>query len=272
LTKVLVLTGVAAVIGGAGVTLGAVRARERAAFLPLEAAVPVVASTVQGTVPSDSARVARLLQAARGINTAMCELAAGVVDGRFGWSSDANPEWRAGGSADSLARDVVAWVHRHEPDATTVSVLRTAIADSDPCVRRLAAPLLGRVKHPSAYDAMVQALGASDAAVREAGALALGFADDPRSIQALSVRLSDDAPRVRATAAWALGEIELPAVVDPLINALGDSDPIVRQAAARALGEVENAKAIPPLTNLLKSDRDAAVRKAAALALGEIIG
>lgn len=273
LGKVLALSGVTAVVGGAGVTLGAVRARERAAFLPLS--VGPAATTVlqpQGRAPTDAERATRLLQAARGSNVAMCEIAAQTIDGRFGWSSDAYGDWRAGGAADSLARDVVAWVQRHQVDATAVPVLRDAIADSDACVRRLAAPLLGRVRDASAYQAMVDALRSADAGVREAGALALGFADDPRSVAPLSERLRDDSPRVRATAAWALGEVDLPAVVRPLIGALADSDALVRQAAARALGEVEDLTAIPPLTDLLKSDRDASVRRAAAVALGEIIG
>ena len=267
------LAGVAAVVtlGGIGVTLGAVHAREREVFVLPPGAPPVVALAQEPRAVADSVRVRRLLDAARGANAILCDLVASTVDGRSGWYSDFDTDFRAG-ATDSLARDVVSWVQHREVDATAVALLREALTDSDRCVRRLAAPMLGRVEDPSAMQAMLSALTSSDAGVREVGALALGFADDPRSIPPLVERLRDDSPRVRATAAWALGEMEHRDVVRPLVGALADTDPMVRQSAARALGEVEDASAVPPLTDLLKSDRDPAVRRAVAWALGEILG
>jgi len=267
------LVGAAAVVtlGGIGLTLGAVHARERAVFVPLPGASPVIARTQERRPVADSGRVRRLLDAARGANAILCDLVASTVDGRSGWYSELDSDFRAG-ATDSLARDVVAWVQHREVDATAVPVLRDALTDSDRCVRRLAAPMLGRVRDPSAMQAMLAALASSDAGIREVGALALGFADDPRSIPPLIERLRDDSPRVRATVAWALGETEHRDAVRPLVGALADSDPMVRQSAARALGEVEDASAVPPLTDLLKSDRDPAVRRAVAWALGEILG
>ena len=264
-----VTIGVAAAITvvGVGAALGAVRKNHNIVFLPLPEA-SIIASNQQ-TSPTDSTRVRQLLDAARGANALMCDLATGAVDGRFGWSSDDN--YTAGG-ADSVSRDVTRWVHEHEVDATALPTLRAGLADADACVRRLAAPLLGRIKTPAAYQAMTSALSSSEAAVREMGALALGYLEDPRSIGQLTERLKDDAPRVRATAAWALGEIERPESVPPLIDALKDQDSMVRRSAAHALGEVEDAKAIPALTDLLRGDRDPEVRRAAALALGEIMG
>ncbi len=258
-------------LGGIGLTLGAVHARERAVFLSLPGSSPAIAQAQERRAVADSARVRRLLDAARGANAILCDLVASTVDGRSGWYSELDTDFRAG-ATDSLARDVVSWVQHREVDATAVPVLRDALMDGDRCVRRLAAPMLGRVRDPSAMQAMLAALAASDAGIREVGALALGFADDPRAIQPLVERLRDDSPRVRATVAWALGEMEHRDVVRPLVGALADTDPMVRQSAARALGEVEDASAVPPLTDLLKSDRDPAVRRAVAWALGEILG
>ena len=255
-------------VGLAGSTLGTAQAGERTVFLPY----PARAAQPSLEQRADSGRVHALLQAARGTNPVMCELAANVVDGRSGWGSGWDDSFRAGGSMDPVAADVASWVRHHDVDATAVPLLRAALADSDWCVRRLGAPLLARVHSESATQAMLAALTASDAGTREMGALALGFADDPRSVTPLIARLHDDSARVRATAAWALGELERRESVRPLIDALGDPDALVRESAARALGEVEDASAIPALTDVLKSDRAAAVRRAAAWALGEIVG
>lgn len=263
---VLALAGAALVVGRVGATLGTAHASEPLVILPYPTTITQAARDRERM---DLPRVRALLDAARGVNAVACELAAVAVDGRSWSGSDG--EFRAGGSADSVARDIATWVH-HDVDAATVPLLRTAIADSDWCVRRFAAPLLGRVHDPSALQAMTAALGSSDATTREMGTLALGFAEDARTIPQLAARLHDDAPRVRATAAWALGEIDRKEAARPLIDALGDSDASVRESAAQALGEVEDTSAIPPLTDLLKSDRVAAVRRAAARALGEIIG
>jgi hypothetical protein len=235
--------------------------------------VPLPASTFQSAArqqPADSARVRALLQAARGTNALVCELAARTVDGRSGWSSDGM--FTAGGAADSVAGNVMEWLYDREISAATVPLLRSAIGDSDWCVRRLAAPILGRVHDPSATQAMLAALAAPEASTREMGALALGFAGDTHTVAPLVARLRDESPRVRATAAWALGEMESKAAVRPLIEVLKDADASARESAAHALGEVKDTAGIVPLTDVLKSDREPAVRRAAARALGEISG
>jgi hypothetical protein len=270
--KVLVLVGVATVITGAGVALGAVGAARRAFLPPPSLATPSVPSQQRAPV-ADSTRVRQLLQSARGANAVMCDLAARIVDGRNGWWSGSDAIFGIATSADSGARDVVSWVQHREVDAIAVPVLRDGLSDPDACVRRLSAPLLGRIRHPSASQARLGALGATEDVVREMGALALGFTDDSTAVAPLTERLRrDSAPRVRAMAAWALGEIERPESTRPLIDALRDAEALVRVSAAHALGEIEDTSAIPALTDLLKSDRDANVRRAAALALGEIAG
>jgi len=240
---------------------------DRWVFVPLPASAFQSAPRQQ---PSDSSRVRALLQAARGTNALVCELAARTVDGRSGWSSDGG--LTAGGAADSVIGDVVESIHERGISAATVPLLRAAIGDPDWCVRRLAAPILGRVHDPSATQAMLGALAAPEAGTREMGALALGFASDTQTVAPLVARLRDESPRVRAAAAWALGEMESKAAVRPLIDVLRDADAGVRESAARALGQVEDTAGIVPLTEVLKSDRDPAVRRAAAKALGEIAG
>ncbi len=242
-------------------------ANERSVFVPLPASAFQPAPRQQ---PADSSRVRALLQAARGTNALVCELAARTIDGRSGWSSDGG--FMGGGAADSVAGDVVDWIHERGISAATVPLLRTAIGDSDWCVRRLAAPILGRVHDPSATQAMLAALAAPEAGTREMGALALGFAGDTHTVAPLVARLRDDSPRVRSTAAWALGEMESKAAVRPLIEVLKDADAGVRESAAHALGEVEDTAGIVPLTEVLRSDAVPAVRRAAAKALGEIAG
>ena len=268
LAKAFLVVAAATLVVRVGVALGVARTSKPVVFVPFPAGV---AQATQSRQLADSAQVRALLQAARGANTLVCELAARTVDGRFGWSSD-DGMFSPGGSADSLGRDVVSWVHERQLDPSTVPILRSAIADQDWCVRRLAAPILGHVRDPSAMQAMLAALGASDAGTREMAALALGFADDARAVAPLVARLGDESARVRATAAWALGEIESKDAVRPLIGALRDADALVRESAAHALGEVEDTAGIAPLTEVLKSDRVPSVRRAAAKALGEIAG
>ena len=271
--RVLALTGLVAG-AGAGVALAAAGTVSRKAFLVPPGGVPAIAPQAMArTAVGDSARVRQLLESARGVNGLVCDLAARTVDGRSGWWSGSDAVAAISSSGDSLARDLVTWMHHREIDAVAVPVLRNALADTDPCVRRLAAPLLARIRDRSARQAMLAALSAGEASVREMGALALGFAGDTSGVAPLERQLRDDSsPRVRATAAWALGEIERPESARVLMDALRDADASVRRSAAHALGEIENTIAIPALTELLKSDRDADVRRAAAQALGEIIG
>lgn len=265
IAQTIIVVGAVLLVGRAA-TSGVAQATERTAFLPL----PTSPQAIREREGMDVTRVRALLDAARGANTVACELAAAAVDGHS-WSSHGDGDFRAGGSGDSVARDIAAWVH-NDVDPAAIPILSAAIADRDWCVRRLAAPLLGRVRNAASLQAMHQSLGAADAGTREMAALALGFAEDPRSIPPLVARLKDDAPRVRATAAWALGEIDRKEAVRPLMGVLGDSDALVRESVAHALGELEDTAAVSALTDLLKSDREPTVRRAAARALGEIIG
>jgi HEAT repeat protein len=86
-------------------------------------------------------------------------------------------------------------------DSAVVHLLRPALDDPDPCVRRFAIPLLGRTRHRFAASTLRQAIRAPDAATREAAALGLGYADDHGAAPSLIGLLGDDAPTVRAASA-----------------------------------------------------------------------
>lgn len=166
----------------------------------------------QATGRDDVANVTALLAAVRGGNTILCELAArsSTWDGNWKWEGPVTPPSDTGTGGDGARRFASSSPRSRE----VVAPLRAALGDTDACVRRFAAPLLGRTKHGDARDALVSALRDASALVREAAAVGLRFAED------------------RAT-------------IDPLARALADADVSVRRAAAWALGEIEDARAIP---------------------------
>jgi HEAT repeat protein len=193
-------------------------------------------------VRNDVAALSRYLDAVRGANPVLCELAARNADASGWWSRfgphDDNPL-----DVDSAAASVVAWVQRGDKYATIVPQLRAALRDTDACVRRVAGSLLGRVKHSSATSALVAALDDASAETRYVAALGLGMSESSLAVTAVEPlirRLSDESPRVRRTAAWALGSVEARAALVPLIELLGrDNDPRVRQTAAWAIGQID---------------------------------
>jgi HEAT repeat protein len=137
--------------------------------------------------------------------------------------------------------DEVRWATGRPDDASDIPTLRAGLEDADACVRRVSARLLGRVRHPDAVEALLDALGSSSATTRQLAAIGLGYAEDRSA-------------------------------VDPLLDGLGDDVAAVRAAVAWALGEIEDVRAVAPLTRLLRDDPDRDVRRAAALALGEVMG
>ena len=203
------------------------------------------AQSADPAIPADSLAVA-LLATVRGSDSVVCELAVRAIDGRHGWSSTADELAGVGAPLTALQRATVQWAvgdEDGEPSGaapTSVAPLATALADADPCVRRIAALKLGRMRDPRGIDALRAALASSNADQRAIGALGLGYAEDPAAIDALGGALDDASPDVRAAATWALGEIEDARAIPLLIPVLGeDEDPAVRRVAAWALGEIE---------------------------------
>lgn len=116
--------------------------------------------------------------------------------------------------------------------------IRTAVADTDPAVRRRAAELAGR-----------------------------------RPTVALDRLLADDDPTVVEVAAWAAGEQEdvTDPVLDRLIQLATDAEqPLVREAAAASLGAIGDPRGLPAV--LAACTDKPHVRRRAVLALAPFDG
>lgn len=188
--------------------------------------------------PDDSTTLAGLLAAARGANPVLCGLAARAVEQEWGDFFPGDVTLPASGGGAVLP--TVPALLRMLRNPAVVTPLGAAIADRDPCVRRLAAPLLGRTRQPRAVELLRNALAEHNADVRAAGALGLGFAQHAGTVAPLIAALRDSAPQVRAMAAWALGEIEDTTARAPLTRLLiADDAADVRKAAAWALGKLK---------------------------------
>ena len=189
-------------------------------------------------VPDDTIGIVKLLGVVRGANPLVCEMATRTADMRGSWSM-----WGPL-SGDPLVMDSVSaalldWIQHQHNDPAVVPRLNTAMHDDDGCVRRVAASLLSRVRHPTAVSALLSALDDSQAGTREVAAFGLGMARAPAAADALERKLRDASPAVRRAAAWALGQIEVKKAVPALIDLLArDSDARVRQTAAWAIGSI----------------------------------
>ena len=219
-----------------------------------------------------AAELARFLAGVRGLNPVACELALRAVDGRGNWWGRLGV---APGAVDTAAQGLVYDVMHGTLGADAVAPLRDALADADPCARRVAAPLLARVDAPGGVEALVAALRASAVGTRAAAAVGLGFAgrrhaDPGGAAPALVAALRDADANVRTASAWALGRLSAREAVPALLEALRDARADVRESAAGALGEIEDPRAVDPLAAALRGDADPRVRRAAAWALGQM--
>jgi len=224
------------------------------------------------------AEIARLLAGVRGATPIACELALRAVDTQGGWFGRYGT---APGAVDTAAQGLVHDVTNGVLGPDVVPPLRDALTDADACVRRTAAPLLGRVEGTAGVDALVAALRASASGTREVAAIGLGFAGRRRTETAaasagaaagpaLIAALRDGEAEVRTAAAWALGRLEVHDAVPALMTAMRDPSAWVRESAAAALGEIEDPRAVEPLATALTGDADPRVRRAAAWALGQM--
>jgi HEAT repeat protein len=194
------------------------------------------------TTRDDTTAVARLLAAVRGSDPLLCEMAVRNVDMHGWWSNGPSSALET----DSASTALILWIQRQHDDPVVVPRLRSALRDSDACVRRVAGSVLGRVEHPSALAALMAAIDDPNPDTRNAAAIGLGLGDersqkDPAVATGLIRKLRDESPAVRRSAAWALGAIEAREALLPLIDILGkDTDARVRQVAAWAIGQLKD--------------------------------
>lgn len=185
---------------------------------------------VQRTTP-DSLYAMQAMDAARGVSPRACDMMMRWLGSGWWGSLNRQPDMH------QEFLDQARWMAEPSSDGAAVGPLARGLQGSDVCVRRVAARLLGHIRHPTAAEALLAALGSADAATRAAAAVGLGYAKQRRTVPRLVAALEDPAPAVRAAAAWALGEIDDPQATPHLIQLLQrDRDPAVRRAAAWALG------------------------------------
>jgi hypothetical protein len=106
---------------------------------------PAMLEAQSGT--QDQAKV--LLDGMRGANAMQCELA---LQGMNNWWNNGPEPGR-----DPAAWTVIRYAAHREVPAGSVQMLATALRDTDPCVRRVAARLLGRSELPAARARLIEA-------------------------------------------------------------------------------------------------------------------
>ncbi|MDH4130416.1 MAG: HEAT repeat domain-containing protein, partial [Gemmatimonadota bacterium] len=132
--------------------------------------------------------------------------------------------------------------------------------------RAWAANILGELKAPRAFSALVGALKNLDDEVRAKAAGALGKLGDRRAVTyLLDHLLTDPAPFVRARIATALGQFAGNEVVDRLVRSLGDPAWWVRMRSVEALEQIGVAAETP--LRIALDDPDPEIRIRAAVAL-----
>jgi HEAT repeat protein len=214
----------------------------------------------------DSARVATLLASLGTGDALVCDLLSEQI-GNFWWN-DGDDGIGAFGDAKrqlSSARDSL---HGSASHPGTLRLLTTALAADNPCVRKVAAKLLGRSRIETSRLAAL--LSDASPRVREAAAYAIASGHHRDARGALETLLRSGGTDEAAMAAWALGEAEDSAAVPALLQGAKAPATRVRLASVSALGEIKDERALPVLERALTSDQDAAVRARAAHSIGEM--
>ncbi|HEY2806574.1 MAG TPA: HEAT repeat domain-containing protein [Gemmatimonadales bacterium] len=195
------------------------------------------AGLAQSRPAGDSAAVQAVVESVRGTGPLLCELAARTVEQNGGWGGPLSFDLRA--PDDPAVRAALVAIKRDDVPPNAVPILSAALGDEDACVRRVAAPLLGRIENPAALMALRQALRDSRPGTREAAAIGMGYANNHTLIPALLAGIQDSVARVRVACVIALGEIEDKRAMGALVGLLRrDPDGTVRAAAAWAIGAI----------------------------------
>ena len=176
------------------------------------------------------------------------------------------PLIRALGTADVWLAPRIADILTRHGDAA-VDPLIDVLGDSGrQPARAWAANVLGEVRAPRSFPALVRGLNDVDDEVRAKSATALGRLGDRRAVgYLLEHLLTDPAPFVRLRIASSLGQFGGPEVTERLVRALGDPAWWVRMRSVEALEQIGAGAEAPLLVALDDPDPDIRARAAVAL-------
>ncbi|HKR55328.1 MAG TPA: HEAT repeat domain-containing protein, partial [Gemmatimonadales bacterium] len=217
-----------------------------------------------GRAGADSARVASFLSALGRTDPVVCQMISDQI-GNFWMSGEGglgrfmDDAFPTQGAKDSLSGSV--------SDPRAITLLVSTLSTNDPCVRRVAAKLLGRSSVTN--DVLRNLLANSSSRIREAAAFAAGENERRELRGPLERLLGDSVAGPAAMAAWALGEIQDPSSEVALVQAVHSNASRVRLAGVWGLGELQDASAAKEVVPMLR-DPDPAMRATAAEALGEM--
>lgn len=226
----------------------------------------VAATSEQERTGPDSARVVGFLDALAAADPVVCEFATDLI-GDF-WINDR--DYGIGQLADTrmavrVAKDSIS---RRVTDPAAIRVLTQRLGANDPCVRKVAAKILGN--SAVSDDALVRLLDHASARVREAALRAAGERERPQLRGRVERMLGASEAPVVAMAAWALGEFDLKTSVPALRRVLGHESAAVRLNAVHALGELDDKSVAADLERVVARDADRRVRHTAIEALAEL--
>ncbi len=212
--------------------------------------------------PAAPQSIEELITAARGPSPILCALAAqSIGNGGGGWQ----PPYPIVPTSTAAIRETL----REARLESSLPLLLSALGDADPCVREIAARLLGRQRGTAAVRGIAGGLESPDAPSRAAAAYALGLTGAGVSAPLEEVRV-DPAPEVRGNAVWALGRIGDRSAAGRVWGLLRDREALIRAAAVQTLRHLEARDSVELIAQLLRSDPDPEVRRVAAWALAEL--
>lgn len=143
-----------------------------------------------------------------------------------------DPDWRKRYAA----------LERLEPVEDHLGVIRQALGDANPSVRRLAAVYLGEVGGDEALPDLIHALQDDSAAVRRAAGDCLSDLGNPGATRAMAQALRDPSKLVRWRAARYLYEVGEPEALPALYEAQDDAEFEVALQVRMAIERIEAGK------------------------------
>lgn len=169
------------------------------------------------------------------------------------------PDVVAAGLLDPDWRKRYAALERLEPADESLGVIRQALADANPSVRRLAVVYLGEIGGDAVLPDLINALQDDSAAVRRAAGDCLSDLGNPGATMAMAQALQDPSKLVRWRAARYLYEVGQPEALPALYEAQNDAEFEVALQVRMAIERIEAGKGTvePAWKKMLRLDNNA---------------